>query len=69
MVRIFKTDVTSKSQIRKLHAKLNRVLWFALWNFDLEDRDRILRVEYPEHLEIPIAESLRKIGISCVELH
>ena len=68
MVRIFKTDVYTQRRILQLTEKLDDMLWFARWNFDLEDRDSILRVEYSSGIDIALEDNLRAIGVLCVEL-
>ncbi|MBD3582862.1 hypothetical protein [Flavobacterium selenitireducens] len=69
MVRIFKTDIRDTFAVNAVRVKLDELLWFAKWNFDLEDQDRILRVEYPDGVVFSIEEGLQKLGLSCVELH
>jgi hypothetical protein len=64
MVEVFKTNVTSKHQARVLvdviqyHFKDYRV------NFDLEDCDRILRIESSQVIEPePVVDLLKGMGI------
>jgi len=68
IISVYKTDVNAKSKLRKAKPVLNRILLDSKWNFDLEDCDKILRVEsYISFSEILIKE-LSKIGIHCEEL-
>ena len=46
-VEVFKTKVATPSQANALVAKIQTVFGFEQVNFDLEDCDRILRVEGP----------------------
>jgi len=68
IISVYKTDVNAKSKLRKAKPVLNRILLDSKWNFDLEDCDKILRVEsYISFSEILIKE-LGQIGIHCEEL-
>lgn len=69
MVWIFKTSVESNKDIQNLKPILDQALLpEALWNFDLEDCDNILRIEaediQPKHIE----SLLNEAGYSCEEL-
>lgn len=56
MIWVFKTSITSKVQVKKVAPILNKiVLPQGKWNFDLEDCDKILRIE------------CLKMGILCEE--
>jgi hypothetical protein len=45
MVFIFKTSVKTQTQAKKLKQPINNLLPKATWNFDLEDMDKILRID------------------------
>lgn len=45
MVEVFKTDVKRRSQARSLLALLNKQFPESRINFDLEDCDKILRIQ------------------------
>lgn len=65
MIYVFKTTVDSKSKLEFANALLQEVLPDALWNFDLEDCDNILRIE----CEAEITEVALKNDIfDCIEL-
>lgn len=68
-VLVFKTSVSSQSGIDRVKHLLNDLLHEnERWNFDLEDCDRILRVE-AFHVEASkIEEQLTKAGFLCAEL-
>jgi len=68
IISVYKTDVNTKSKLRKVKPVLNRVLLGSKWNFDLEDCDKILRVESENDHSAILTAELHKIGISCEEL-
>lgn len=67
MVEVFKTSVIRENQaalvLDRIHAKFNQ----CKANFDLEDCDHILRVEYPENIQDPkaIMEVVRSLGFEA----
>lgn len=68
MVYVFKTTVTTKTQVKKLQPIFNSRLVLSTWNFDLEDKDKILRVESPLNITRIVALELKKLGFECEEL-
>ncbi|HEY0744786.1 MAG TPA: hypothetical protein VGD40_25140 [Chryseosolibacter sp.] len=68
MIYVFKTSVRTKSEVRKLEPHLNSILPMKKWNFDLEDCDRILRIEGDEDVVPKITDLLRQHEIHCEEL-
>jgi len=55
MIWVFKTTIKTKIQVRKVAPLLNElVLPHGKWNFDLEDCDKILRIE---NQQVEICES------------
>ena len=65
MIYVFKTSVDSKSKLEFATALLSELLPHALWNFDLEDCDNILRVDS----EIEVSEKILQNDIfDCIEL-
>ena len=48
MIFVFKTSVKTTMQIKKLKPHIDKILPTAKWNFDLEDCDKILRVDSEE---------------------
>ena len=68
-VLVFKTSVTRSQEVRKLSPLLNTLVdRNGHWNFDLEDCDRILRVETQELPAAAISAALRVQGFYCEEL-
>jgi hypothetical protein len=68
MVYVFKTTVTTKTQVKKLKPLFDSRLVKSTWNFDLEDKDKILRVESPLNITRIVATELHKLGFECEEL-
>jgi hypothetical protein len=65
MIYVFKTSVDSKSKLEFANELIGELLPNAVWNFDLEDCDNILRIES----EVAINEmSLENEIFDCIEL-
>jgi hypothetical protein len=65
MIYIFKTSVDTKLKFELSTVLLNELLINAIWNFDLEDCDNILRIDS----ETEITESILNNEIfDCIEL-
>ena len=68
-VLVFRTSVTTSEKVRKLKPLLDSLISrYERWNFDLEDTDKILRVESVSVQASDIIQSLRNTGVDCVEL-
>lgn len=70
MVEVFKTNVTQKPNAEKIVEHLLAVFPDASVNFDLEDCDRILRVEmnsYPDAVQI--MKLVHAAGFTCEVLN
>jgi hypothetical protein len=67
-VLIFRTNVDTPTAIRKLAPLLNGHLFISKWNFDLEDCDKILRIETAAKISEEIIKILRSKGFDCEEL-
>lgn len=68
MIHVFKTSVMSETQANLVGAFLNILLPYDAWNFDLEDRDRILRVETSDLIPETVITILNSQGFDCQEL-
>ena len=68
MIFVFKTSVKTKIEIKKLRPHIDQVLPNAKWNFDLEDIDKILRIDSEEDIVLKITELLNNHSYSCEEL-
>ena len=68
-ILVFKTSVESYRDIRAVGRLLNKLLdKTEKWNFDLEDCDRILRVEAEFVAAGCFIENLTRAGVYCREL-
>lgn len=67
-VLVFTTSVSAPEEIKKVKPLLKAVRLIKEWNFDLEDRDNILRVVTyglsPRYIE----NLLQNAGFKCLEL-
>ncbi len=68
MIFVFKTSVKSKVQIRKLKPFIEQSLPRAKWNFDLQDRDNILRIDHESDVSETVKSLLHSLGFTCEEL-
>lgn len=68
MVFVFKTSVASITDIIKLQPFLDSCLQQAVWNFDLDDCDNILRIDSREDIMAIVIQLLQGKGYSCEEL-
>jgi len=68
MIYVFKTSVKTKSQVKHLERHINSMLPNEKWNFDLEDCDKILRVDSEENIALRIIDLLNIHQFHCEEL-
>lgn len=68
MIYVFKTSVRNKKQVLQLSPFLEGLLQTSKWNFDLADRDRILRIDSEENIVLKITDLLRSHQFHCEEL-
>lgn len=68
MIYVFKTSVESKRQVENLKPHIEKILSSAHWNFDLEDCDRILRVDSDKNIVLEITDVLSAHQFYCKEL-
>ena len=67
-VLVFKTNVTSKKKVSKVSDLLASFSSIQQWNFDLEDCDKVLRIEAIGLHPASVESVLHKAGFSCREL-
>ena len=68
MVEVYKTNVTALTDAREIIAVLKLHFPETRINFDLDDCDKILRVEGPEIPTEMIAELVSQKGFACKAL-
>lgn len=69
MIWVFKTSVTDSVQAAAVKPILRQILPpEGTWNFDLEDCDKILRVDAAALAVENLINSLKSEGILCEEL-
>lgn len=68
MIYVFKTSVNCNEDIQRIKSQLETMQWITKWNFDLEDCDRIFRVETSLNDPGRIIEILQENGYECEEL-
>ena len=68
MIYIFKTSVRAKKQVKTLKPHINSVIQNGKWNFDLEDCDKILRIDADENIDLEIIVLLQIHKFHCEEL-
>lgn len=68
MIFVFKTSVKTNRQLQLLKTHINNTLPNAKWNFDLDDVDKILRIESDDNIASIIIALLQKHNYSCEEL-
>ena len=66
MIEIFKTNVQNKTQAKKITASLEKMFVKSKINFDLNDCDKILRVDgiKTSYTSI-IVNNLKNLGFTC----
>ncbi|MEO8884930.1 MAG: hypothetical protein ABI367_02635 [Mucilaginibacter sp.] len=67
-ILVFTTSVSEPEQIKKVKPLLKAVRSIKEWNFDLEDRDNILRVVTNGLSPRYIETLLQNAGFNCLEL-
>jgi hypothetical protein len=68
MIFVFKTSVKTKMQMQQLKPHIDKILPKAKWNFDLEDTDKILRIDCEENIVLKIMDLLHIHNYNCEEL-
>jgi len=67
-ILVFKTNVTSKKKVSMVAPLLTSFPTISQWNFDLQDRDKVLRIESTEPDPGPVERLLLTAGFNCREL-
>ena len=65
MIYVFKTSVKTKNQVKKLKPHINEI---PPGDFDVEDCDKILRIDSQENIGLKITGLLSSHKFYCEEL-
>ena len=66
---IFRTDIESKNSVKSIKSLLNDQSNIINWSIDLEDIDKVLKVEAIENLtEKDISSLINQNGFTCEPL-
>ena len=67
-VSVFKTNLTSENDLRKIAVRFAPDSRIKRWNVDMQDIDRVLRIESQQVNAKEIINNLAEAGFSCEEL-
>jgi len=65
MIEIFKTNITEQSIACTIRSDLNLLFNDASISFDLEDVDRVLRIQHPELVPQKVIDFVNNKGFLC----
>lgn len=66
---ILRTNLDNKDAVRCISPLLNKLPWVSHWTIDLEDIDKVLRIEATQEArETEIIKLLEDFGIKCASL-
>ncbi len=64
----FKTSIRFKKDVKKLEQMLNQFIGNKRWNIDLDDIDKVLRIETETLTTQDIVHVINQAGYFCEEL-
>jgi copper chaperone CopZ len=67
-VLVFKTNLRFKKQITAVTQHINNLQGITRWNIDLDDKDKVLRIESNELSPRSVEATLQQAGYFCEEL-
>ena len=67
-ILVFKTNIRYKKQVNAVSRHINTIDGIIRWNVDLDDKDKILRIETTSLSPRVIENTLLQAGYSCEEL-
>jgi hypothetical protein len=67
-ILVFKTNVTSRKKVSMIAPVLTSFPSIRQWSFDLEDRDKVLRIEATGLNPVSVELLLLTAGFKCREL-
>jgi hypothetical protein len=67
-VLVFKTNLRFKKHISAVTPHINNLQGVTRWNVDLDDKDKILRIESRDLSPRSVESTLQQAGYFCEEL-
>ena len=67
MIYVFKTSVRTKIQAKKLKPHIDQLLVKAKWNFDLDDCDKVLRIDSEENGKTKVSITIYNESLERME--
>ncbi len=67
-ILIFRTSIKGKKDVKRVASVLNSYSQITRWNVDLEDWEKVLRIESIDVCSEEISKALAEIGIYIKEL-
>jgi hypothetical protein len=67
-ILVFKTNVTSRKKVSMIAPLFTSFPTIRQWSFDLEDSDKVLRIEATELNPASVEQLLLTAGFNCREL-
>jgi hypothetical protein len=68
MAEVFKTNVKKTNEAKKIVDELRQVFPGSKINFDLQDCDKILRIDGYNNIALEVIQALTSKGFVCEEL-
>lgn len=68
MILVFKTNLDKPGDIEQITKVLNGIPELLKWNVDLDDCDRVLRIEAESDIRNLVMATLSDTGFYCEEL-
>jgi hypothetical protein len=67
-ILIFRTSVSNNADVQKLKPYIDNLVMDGKWNFDLDDSDKIFRVETGRDIYSSLTLLFNGLGYECEEL-
>ena len=68
-ILVFRTSVSSIRDVKRVSSMLDKCMQIVVWSIDLEDWEKVLRIECDKKLKaIDVSNMLKNVGIFICEL-
>ena len=67
-VLVFKTNIQHKNDVERIRPLFNNHNNILSWNVDIEDVDKVLRIESSSNISREVENIIRQAGYLCIEL-